>query len=333
MAKPFTDMGKRAYNETHMEQIYLAPLEGITDNTYRNKFFEFYGGCKKAFTPFLSPNSTMKFTTREFREIDPEINDTAITVPQLLTNKAEWFLWAAREIASFGYEEVNLNLGCPSGTVVAKKKGSGLLFYPDLLDEMLDEIFSDLPSTAAGKPLNVSVKTRLGKMDPDEFYEILDVFNKYPILELTLHPRIQTDFYKEPIRKEYFSYATSHTKIPLVFNGEIKSVDDIVDTENEFPSISAVMLGRGLIANPELAIAYKNGRELSAPDLERLKAFHNELLAAYTELFSGDKPVLHRMKELWVFWRELFPNCEKNVKQIQKSRHLSEYKAAVQGIM
>lgn len=315
-----------------MKQIYLAPLEGITDNTYRNKFNEFYGGCEKAFTPFLSPNSTKKFTTREYKEIDPEINDVTSTVPQLLTNKAEWFLWATGEIAALGYEEINFNLGCPSGTVVAKKKGSGLLFYPDMLDEMLYEIFSNLPDTAAGKPLKISVKTRLGKMDPDEFYDILEIFNKYPISELTVHPRIQTDFYKEPLREEYFSYATTHTDIPLVFNGEIKTVSDIEKVDDTYPTVSAVMLGRGLIANPELALQYKNSREASAPDLERLKAFHNELLAEYTELFSGDKPALHRMKELWVFWRELFPNSEKAIKQIQKSKHLLEYKAAVQGI-
>lgn len=316
-----------------MKKIYLAPLEGITDNTYRNKFKEFYGGCEKEFTPFLSPNSTKKFTTREFREIDPEINDVTTTVPQLLTNNAECFLWAANRIAELGFHEINFNLGCPSGTVVAKKKGSGLLFYPELLDRLLYEVFANLPSCPDGEPLSVSIKTRLGKNDPDEFEEVLEIFNKYPIAELTVHPRIQTDFYKEPVREKYFSYALSHTDIPLVFNGDIKSVDDMRSIEESYPNITAMMLGRGLIANPELALQYKNSREPEAPDLERLKAFHNELLAEYTDLFSGDKPVLHRIKELWVFWRELFPDSEKAIKQIQKSKHLSEYKIAVHGLI
>ena len=316
-----------------MKMIYLAPLEGITDNTYRTIFKEFYGGCEKEFTPFLSPNSTKKFTTREYREINPDINDTSTTVPQLLTNNAECFLWAANRIAELGYKEINFNLGCPSGTVVAKKKGSGLLFYPDLLDQLLYEVFANLPNTVDGKPLSISVKTRLGKNDPEEFEEVLEIFNKYPISELTVHPRIQTDFYKEPIREKYFSYAASHTNIPLVFNGDIKSVSDAERIENSYPGITGMMLGRGLIANPELALQYKNGRKTSAPDLERLKAFHNELLAEYTTLFSGDKPVLHRMKELWVFWRELFPGSEKAIKQIQKSKHLSEYRVAVHGLI
>ena len=310
-----------------MKKIYLAPLEGITDNTYRVAFKEFYGGCEREFTPFLSPNSTKKFTTREYREIDPDKNDTATTVPQLLTNNAEHFLWAASKIVELGYTEINFNLGCPSGTVVAKKKGSGLLFYPELLDELLNQVFAGIPSG-----LSVSIKTRLGKNDPDEFEEVLEIFNKYPISELTIHPRIQTDFYKEPVREKYFSYALSHTDIPLVFNGEIKSVSDMDRIENAYPSIEAMMLGRGLIINPQLALGYKKGQEMISPDLERLKAFHNELLARYTELFSGDKPVLHRMKELWVFWKELFPNSEKAIKQIQKSKHISEYKAAVQSL-
>ena len=320
------------YIEIIMNQIYLAPLEGVTDNIYRKTFDNYYGGVDKYFTPFLSPNSVRTFTTREFDEIDPSKNDVKNTVPQLLTNASEPFLWAAKEIFSMGFHEINFNLGCPSGTVVAKKKGSGLLFYPDLLDHILYDIFEALPSfqnSSDNEMLKISIKTRLGKVDPEEFYELLDIFNKYPIFELTIHPRIQSDFYKEPIRRSFFDYAMKHTKNPLVFNGEIKSSDDISSCFSNYDSINAVMIGRGLISNPSLARDYKNEPDDSFLDRDKLFSFHDDLLSQYKARFSGDKPVLHRMKELWSFWEVNFPGQENAIKKIKKAKSLADYQSAL----
>ena len=309
--------------------IYLAPLEGVTDSIYRNTFLKYYGGVQKVYTPFISPNSTFKFTTREFKDIDPKKNDTNITVPQLLTNKPEHFLWAAAEIAALGFHEINLNLGCPSGTVVAKKKGSGLLYYPEELDKFLYTIFDGIAEACSRKNANtpaLSIKTRLGKAEPEEFYEILDIYNKYPIHELSIHPRIQTDFYKEPVRMEYFDYAIEHSRANLVFNGELNSIADILSIEENYDIVNAVMLGRGLIANPELGIWYNKATKSDGIDMKKFKEFHDSLLEQYIVVLSGEKPVLHRMKEFWVYWQKNFPNQEKQIKKLKKSNKLSEYR-------
>ncbi len=314
-----------------MNQIYLAPLEGVTDSIYRNTFKTYYGGVAKYFTPFISPNSNLKFTTREFKDIDPEQNDINTTVPQLLTNNSEHFLWAVGEIAALGYKEINFNLGCPSGTVVAKKKGSGLLFYNDDLDKMLYEIFEGIEaacaSTGADVP-EISIKTRLGKAEPDEFYEILDIYNKYPIKELTIHPRIQSDFYREPLRPEFFEYAVEHSKAPLVFNGEVKTLEDITAIFRKYDTVNALMIGRGLIANPQLALEYEAGHAL-AFDYDKFRTFQEDLLSQYIAVLSGEKPVLHRLKEFWAFWQELYPNNEKALKKIRKANRLADYTAAL----
>lgn len=315
-----------------MKKIYLAPLEGVTDSIYRKTFMEFYGGVDKVYTPFLAPCATRKFTTREYRDIDPELNDTGITVPQLLTSNAEHFLWAAAEIAALGYLEINLNLGCPSGTVVAKKKGSGFLFYPEELDEFLYKVFDELElrcGKKGAKAPNISIKTRLGKLSPDEFYRILEVYNKYPISELTIHPRVQTDFYKGPVRMEYFHFAYDNSESPLVYNGDIKTVRGAQELENKYPDINAIMIGRGLIANPELALAVRSDALDTNLNYERLKEFHDSLLGQYTKLLSGDNPVLHRMKELWMFWQTAFPGKEKEIKEIKKSNSLQIYRISV----
>ena len=309
------------------KKIYLAPLEGVTDSIFRNTFAKYFDGVDKYFTPFISPNSTFKFTTREFKDIDPKKNDINTTVPQLLTNKAEHFLWAVGEIASLGFKEINFNLGCPSGTVVAKKKGSGLLYYPDELDNMLYEIFSGLKDN-----IQISIKTRLGKIEPEEFYEILEIYNKYPVSELTIHPRVQKDFYREPIHPEFFDYALEHSKAPLVFNGDIKTLSDIENTFAKYPNIDSVMIGRGLITNPSLALEYKNPQDDNTSNSDTFKSFHNELLGQYIEVLSGEKPVLHRMKEFWGYWEQSFPGKEKEIKKLRKSNHIDEYKSYINSL-
>lgn len=308
-----------------MSYIYFAPLEGITDTIFRRTFDRYYGGVDKYFTPFLSPNETRKFTSREWNHIDPDKNHVSRTVPQLLTKNPEHFLWASQTIVPLGYREINLNLGCPSGTVVAKKKGSGLLYYPEELDRFLYDIFEG--RAKSGLDFDISVKTRLGKNDPEEFYQILDIYNKYPISQLIIHPRVQAQFYKGCVREEYFSYATNHTNIPLVYNGDLKRVEDIKNCFARYQAIDTVMIGRGLLSNPELALKAAKKLPLDVGfDYCRFWDFHDDLLAQYAKALSGDTPLLHRMKEFWVYWEELFLGKEKEIKKLRKSKWLGEYK-------
>ncbi|MBR1623579.1 MAG: tRNA-dihydrouridine synthase, partial [Pseudobutyrivibrio sp.] len=209
----------------------------------------------------------------------------------------------------------------------AKKKGSGLLYYPEELDNLLYEIFEKLEGVC-----NISIKTRLGKHEPEEFYEILDIYNKYPIFELTVHPRIQSDFYREPVRKDFFEYAIAHSKAPVVYNGEIKTVSDINNFEGYYESVNAIMLGRGLISNPELALWYRNGDMHDTIDMTKFKDFHADLLSQYTQTLSGEKPVLHRMKEFWTYWQVNFPGSDKLIKKLRKANRLQEYKSFVMAL-
>ena len=307
-------------------RIYMAPMEGVTDSIYRNTFREFYGGVDKYFTPFLSPNSTRKFTTREWKEIDPATNDVATTVPQLIGNNAENMLWAMEELANLGYREININLGCPSGTVVSKKKGSGLLYYPEELERLFGELFEG----GAKLGLNISVKTRLGKNDPEEFYEILDIYNRYPISELTIHPRIQSDFYKGQVRREYFDYAYEKAKMPLVYNGDLKKAEEVAEVADSYPRLAALMLGRGLVARPWMLAE----SELTMAGWGKFWNFHDSLLGQYLAALSGQVPLLHRMKEFWAYWDVNFSgaDCDKLLKKLRKAKKLEEYAGVVEAL-
>lgn len=300
-------------------KFYFAPLEGVTGYKYRNAYETFFGQIDKYFTPFISPTGNKKFTSRELNDILPQHNKGMNVIPQILTNNAEYFIQTVEELKKFGYDEVNLNLGCPSGTVVAKGRGSGFLAHREELDNFLEEIFSKVS-------VKISIKTRIGKDSPDEFYEIIKIFNKYPLEELIIHPRIQTDFYNNKPNMKVFKDAFESSKNHVCYNGDIFNVQAYRELTEAFPSLKSVMLGRGLIANPVLIGEIKGNRHI---DKQLLKAFHDEVYAGYKEILCGDRNVLFKMKEFWFYMIRVFREHDKFAKRIRKVDKLQDYEITI----
>ena len=309
---------------TFFMKYYLAPMEGLTTYNFRTNWNRCYGGMDKYFTPFIS---NRHMNSRERNDVLPEHNVGMYTVPQILTNKAEEFLSLAEQLAGYGYHEVNLNLGCPSGTVTAKGKGAGFLAKPEELERFLTEIFDALSGE-----VKISVKTRIGKEDPEEFPALLELFNKYPMEELIIHPRVQKDFYKNTPRMDDFALAMQKInpdKTILCYNGDITNANSFKALTDRFPDIDEIMIGRGLFANPAL-IAELKGISMDKAELcERLKNWHDEILSGYLSIFSGEKDAIFRMKEIWAYMHGLFPDSEKLWKKIKKSQTLTDYKSIV----
>ena len=315
-------------------KYYMAPMEGLTGYVYRNAYHKFFRPMDRYFTPFIA---NKKMSNGEIRDLLPEHNEGMHVVPQILTNRSEDFLAVAKEIAQYGYDTVNLNVGCPSGTVVAKGRGAGLLAEPEVLDHFLYEIFEGY----AGK---ISIKTRIGMEDENEWQDILAVYEKYPLEELIIHPRVRKDFYKGKPRLDAFSYAMEESGHRLCYNGDICSAEDLQDRKERFPDLDRVMLGRGLLCNPFLIEMSKTADDVgrkTADDAahdhmqekkDRLYAFHQEILEGYIQIMSGDRNVLFRMKELWFYLGTQFTGIEKPLKKIKKANSLIEYQAAVSEI-
>lgn len=300
-------------------KYYLAPLEGITGFIYRNSYKKFFNDIDKYFTPFIVPNNSKSLKTRELRDILPENNKGINIVPQILTNDSEGFITTSRKLRELGYNEVNLNLGCPSGTVVSKNRGSGFLAKREELDIFLDEIFKI-------DDMKISIKTRIGKDIPEEFYELIKIYNKYPIEELIIHPRTRQDFYGNKPNLEVFKDALSLSTNPVCYNGDIFTIDDYNNLIKAFPELNTVMLGRGILANPGLIDLIKTNMQI---DKKVIKDFHDEVLNNYVELFHDDNIAILRMKELWGYMIYIFSDNKKYGKKIKKSQNLSDYKAAV----
>lgn len=306
-------------------KYYMAPMEGITGCVFRDVHHSCFPAMDKYFTPFLSPTENGRLTPKEYREINPEHNKGMYVVPQILTNNAAYFIRTAKTLKSMGYEEVNLNLGCPSGTVVSKGRGSGFLAFPGELDAFLYEIFS-------GLDMKISIKTRLGKKKPEEFGHLMDIYNQYDLEELIIHPRVQKDQYKNTPRMEIFTWAFSHSRSPVCYNGDVFRTEDKKKLEEQFPSLPAAMLGRGLVAYPGLL---DSGKNCWQDEKQVLREFHDKLYKAYCQEFlktSGPKVVLFKMKEIWCYLYTAFDGGERYGKKIKKAQSLSDYDTAVAAI-
>lgn len=302
-------------------KLQMAPLEGITTYVYRNAHARYFGKMDKYYTPFLSLHKEKEFNHKERQEILPEHNEGLYVVPQVLTNSAEDFLRAAQKLKTLGYDEINLNAGCPSGTVTTKAKGAGMLEDPMRLDKFLAEVFEKTP-------LEISVKTRLGMDKADEWEDLLKIYNKYPLKELIIHARVRADFYQNEPNWDAFALAMEYSRNPVCYNGDIFCQRDYHRLRERFPTLESVMLGRGILANPFLPceIAGNNcGQSSCDKDWKRVKAFHDELYAEYSNILSGDRNILFKMKELWTYMVHLWPDAEKHQKAIRKTKSCSEY--------
>ena len=306
-------------------QYYAAPMEGLTDRVWRQaqqKWFGPEGTAHRYYAPFLSPPENRVLIKKKMAELEPAANPGVQVIPQLLAKDGELAAWMIGELRRMGYTEVNLNFGCPSGTVTAKGKGSGMLRDPQKLDAFLDAVFSQ-----AGGP--VSVKTRLGVARAEEFGEILNVYNKYPLCELTIHPRVMKQLYRGQADREAFAAYLPACTAPVCYNGDVTTVDDLRALEAAFPGLSGIMVGRGLIADPALLRKAVGG---PAASREELRGYHDELYHGYTEAFGMASCAVSRMKAHWFYLIHLFEGDDALEKPLRKAREGWEYETVVNQI-
>ena len=315
-------------------KIYMAPLEGVTGFVFRNAYEEFYGKGRvdKYFIPFISPNKSKGYTTREQNDIRPEHNVGINTIPQIMANDPGLFLEAAAMLKGMGYKEINLNLGCPSGTVVSKFRGAGFLAQPLELDSFLDKVLS----SSEMKDMHMAVKTRTGLNSHEEFRLLLEIYNDYPLTEVIIHPRVRTDYYKNIPDMEVFKWAVEESSNPVCYNGDIFTAKDYIRFTETCPEVDRVMLGRGFVGNPGIIEqighkdAFQGYEEDGAKAADTLKKFTDRLLNDYIRVMDNEVNAMHKMKEVWIYINQFNPGNEKAFKKIKKSHRLSEYRAGVE---
>lgn len=302
----------------------MAPMEGLTGYVYRNAYHRYFGGIDRYFTPFLANRG---LSHREKQDILLEHNRGMQVIPQILTNQADVFKDLEDLLYDYGYHQVNLNLGCPYGTVTAKGRGAGFLAAPLELERFLDTVFSKTR-------MQISIKTRIGYLSEEEWPKLVDIFNRFPLTELIVHPRVRADFYENTPKLSAYEYAAEHSRHPLCYNGDIRTAADEERLEKSFPGIQAVMLGRGLLSDPWLVQKIRDPQADTAGAWETFALFHQELVEGYRKEMSEERDVLFRMKELWGYMSKLFDPeaAKKPLRQIKKAKTIAEYEAAVRAL-
>ena len=309
-------------------EIYFAPLEDVTGYLFRNLHNRMFPGVDRYYAPFISAvEPERKIKRRELEDTAPENNQGINMIPQILTNSSGDFINTAEMLINKGYKEINFNLGCPSRDVVKRKKGSGFLTVPDKLDRFFDEVFNTFAEKGYDD-VNISVKTRIGRSDTGNLDRIIEILNRYPVSEVTVHPRLGKDFYRGPLDMAAFEKMYEGLRHPVIFNGEIKSTYDIEETVKKYPKLKAIMIGRGMIRDLALAREFKDGKPLSLPEITD---FTGELYRSYKERLHAEIYAVNKMKELWGWIKEnpLFDGKEREIRAILKSKSAVEYESAV----
>ena len=301
--------------------IHFAPLQGYTDVIYRNAHAACFGGIDTYYTPFVRLEKG-SFRHRDIRGIEPGNNQVSHLIPQLIapsTEKAEKILSLFIEK---GYKEADINMGCPFPILAKRHNGSGILPYPEEVKELLNLVLK-YPE------ISFSIKMRLGWENPDECLHLAPIINDLPLRQVTMHPRLGKQQYKGEVNLEGFSAFQEVCKHPLIYNGDIHSLEDIQRIQKQFPALAGIMIGRGLLANPALALEYKENRILTADEMrEKFHSMHTSVYTQYAEqLERGDEQLLNKMK---TFWEYLTPQADRKLlKAIHKSGSLNKYNQAI----
>lgn len=302
--------------------IILAPLQGYTDAVFRDVYFRHFTGVDQAMAPFISTMGQQRINMSRLKDVIPENNrNCKALIPQILGNVAEDFLFLAEKLISFDYDCVNWNMGCPHSKVAGKKRGSGMLPWPEMVDELLEAVFKILPC-------KLSIKVRLGRHNKNEILRLLPIFEKYSIEELIVHPRTGMQMYKGKADLDAFEKVAGNTSHRLVYNGDIISVRFFERITARFPQVRRFMIGRGILFNPFLPSEIKGEVRNHANDLERIKCFHDELFDIYCHKFYGPVHVTGRMKGFWFYLGTSFPDSRNSIKKMLKAKNREQYQVA-----
>lgn len=303
--------------------LLLAPFKGLTEKLYRNAVARHFGGYDQMFAPFISGTGPERVNPSKLSDVLPKDEMAAPTVPQLLSNDAREVVQIGNALQQNGYAHVNWNMGCPFSKIASKKKGSGILPFPDELDLMLDQVFKEFP-------IRLSIKTRLGYYHPEEIIKAIEVFNRYPIHLLIIHARIGTQLYAGEVNLEGFEQCLYLSKVPVAYNGDIYHKTRLDFLQNKFPSINTWMLGRGALINPFVASEIRGVVLGGDEKREQIRNFLLEIEQEGSKSKTNTLRFLGYLKAVWFYLAGQFENPAVCLLKIKKSLTVSDYRNAVE---
>lgn len=299
-------------------RLYMAPMKGFTDYIFRSAFADHFGGFDLAVAPFIVSKKDRRIKRKYVKDVLPENNTRMPVVPQILSKTAADFTFLSNYLYDLGYDTVNWNLGCPFPMVANKQRGSGMLPHTDRIRDFLDRVIPEIRGS-------LSIKLRLGWKESADIFRLLPVIDPYPLSEIIIHPRTGLQRYQGPVDLDAFEDCLAATRHPVVYNGDIRTVDDFRRLSRRFDRVYAWMIGRWCLADPFLPVRITTGADDIADKIHRMQRFHEDLFEAYSCLLDGPSHVLGKMKGFWQYFSLPFEDCKKAMKEIRKTRRPDQY--------
>ena len=291
--------------------VLAAPLQGVTDNVWRMAQHSVFGGVDAYYAPFMRVERG-EVRRKDLRDVEPDRNAGITLIPQILACQPDHALMMVDALKQRGYSRIDVNLGCPFPPIALHRKGSGMLAYPELAEALFTAL-------AAVDGVEYSAKMRLGWDQPDQWRDILSLMDILKPVNIAVHPRIGKQQYKGDLDIGQFEALMAASSWPIVYNGGLRTVEDIEAVVSRYPNLAAVMVGSGLAANPGMF----------APDAtsDDYRRFHDLLVDGYTEQLNGGEAQL--VRHLQDIWQTFLPGTgHKLFKAIRKSRTLDQYQTA-----
>lgn len=301
-------------------KIYSAPLQGFTEAVWRNIHNEVFGGIDGYFTPFLRYEHG-EIRSKDIRDVERKNNTVENLVPQIIAATTDEMRPLLDLIRNEGYKCVDINMGCSFPLQARKKHGAGILPHPDLVAGILEEV-------KRNSDITFSIKMRLGWEEKSEWKSLIEIINNAPLSHVTMHPRLGIEQYKKPVDIDAFAEFYNACKHPVVYNGDLLTLQDIQHVENEFPKLKGIMLGRGLLANPALGVEYSSGKAMANKDCAALvRKMHDRMHDVMSQRLQGNTQYLNKLKP---YWEYLLPDMlKRDKKAILKATTIDKYMQAV----
>jgi tRNA-dihydrouridine synthase len=303
-------------------QIYLAPLQGLTDWIFRESYCQHIGLFDKTFTPFIRLQGGEFYRPSQCNDLLPAHNQFQTPVPQFLGNDVVSFTRFEELCHEHNYTEANINMGCPFPMVTGKRLGAGILAHPAEIEQLLEGIF-------AKTQLKISIKCRLGQENATEFEKLIPIFNDFPLEEIIIHPRVGKQQYKGECETTSFTRYAKMLKHPVCYNGDILTIADVERIQALAPQINRIMIGRGVLQHPFLLSEIRQQTLSQNDKAKMLLEFHLSLIEHSKQKYSGDLHFLKRFEELWSYHATGFENCHKIFKLVKKCKTLAQYEAVI----
>ena len=301
-------------------EIHFAPLQGYTDFEYRRIHARHCGGVDTYYTPFIRWEKG-GIREKDIKDILPENNEGLHLIPQIICADTYEFNRLADTIQEHGYEEMDLNMGCPAPMQTKLMRGSGILPHPTRVSALLKEM-------ERRPEVRFSAKMRLGLEEKEEWRELSDMLNSSCLKHLTVHPRIGKQMYKGEVDMDAFSEVYSSIHIPIIYNGDVTSMEQASSLSERYPGLHGIMMGRGLLARPTMAKECLMGKEM--PHEERmsiLMQMHEDMLGYCTRKYKVDSQILLHIHAFWEYQENQLER--KTWKRIMKAGNMKNYLEAI----